>query len=104
LLDKQVPEAVKDARLQRLQAVLRIQQDEFNASFVGRTVPVLFERGGRNPGQLTGKTPWLQPVHATAPASFAGRVLPVKIVAIGTFSLAGTILDTELPLDERRTA
>ncbi|MDP1957472.1 MAG: hypothetical protein Q8J75_04760, partial [Rhodocyclaceae bacterium] len=57
--ERQVAEPVKDARLAELQALLKIQQDEFNAAALGRTVPVLYERAGRNPGQLVGKTPWL---------------------------------------------
>ncbi|RYJ02624.1 MAG: tRNA (N6-isopentenyl adenosine(37)-C2)-methylthiotransferase MiaB, partial [Acetobacteraceae bacterium] len=58
-----VAEAEKDGRLQALQALLRDQQDAFNASRVGLTFPVLFTGPGRHPGQMMGRSPWLQPVH-----------------------------------------
>ena len=95
LLDSQVPDAVKDARLQRLQALLRTQQDDFNKSLLGQTVPVLFERAGRNAGQMVGKTPWLQPVHAPASDAFAGQVLATKIVSLAANSLGGVVVEQE---------
>ncbi|MBI3506205.1 MAG: tRNA (N6-isopentenyl adenosine(37)-C2)-methylthiotransferase MiaB [Proteobacteria bacterium] len=104
LIERQVPEDVKDARLAELQALLKTQQDAFNAATVGRTVPVLYERSGRNAGQLVGKTPWLQAVHSLAPASFAGRVLATKITAVAPNSLSGTIVDSQLDGGERRSA
>ncbi len=104
LLDVQVPEAVKDARLQRLQDLLRLQQDAFNRSLLGRTVPVLYERAGRNAGQMVGKTPWLQPVHAPADGAVAGRVLATKILSLAANSLGGTIVDETHRSTERRSA
>jgi tRNA-2-methylthio-N6-dimethylallyladenosine synthase len=101
LLDGQIPEAVKDERLHRLQALLKTQQDDFNARAVGKTVPVLYERVGRNPGQLVGKTPWLQAVHACLPESAAGKVLATRIVGVGANSLAGAVSD---PFQERLSA
>ena len=65
----QVAEDVKAARLAALQALLDAQQRAFNARQVGRTVPVLFERPGRKPGQMIGKTPWLQSVHVDGAAA-----------------------------------
>jgi tRNA-2-methylthio-N6-dimethylallyladenosine synthase len=93
LLDKQIPEAVQDERLYKLQALLREQQDAFNAATVGAVVPVLYERAGRNPGQLIGKTPWLQAVHAQLPDDAAGKVLPTRILASGSNSLSGVVHD-----------
>jgi tRNA-2-methylthio-N6-dimethylallyladenosine synthase len=93
LLDKQVPEAVQDERLYRLQALLRQQQDDFNAATVGTIVPVLYERTGRNPGQLIGKTPWLQAVHAALPDGASGKVLATRILASGANSLSGAAID-----------
>ncbi|MFM7347507.1 MAG: tRNA (N6-isopentenyl adenosine(37)-C2)-methylthiotransferase MiaB [Tagaea sp.] len=101
LLDRQVPEAVKDERLQRLQALLKHQQDAFNASSVGKIVPVLYERAGRNQGQMVGKTPWLQAVHAALPESASGKVLATRIAGAGANSLAGSVLE---PFQERLSA
>ncbi|MCP1244507.1 tRNA (N6-isopentenyl adenosine(37)-C2)-methylthiotransferase MiaB [Acetobacter cerevisiae] len=90
----QVPEDVKDARLQALQALLREQQDAFNQSLVGQTVPVLFTSEGRKPGQISGRSPWLQPVHVTGSPDLIGREVPVRITERLTNSLNG-ILEEE---------
>jgi tRNA-2-methylthio-N6-dimethylallyladenosine synthase len=89
-LEEQVPESVKDERLQRLQALLRAQQDAFNRGCVGKTLPVLFERAGRHDGQIVGRTPYLQALHAHAPESWIGAVREVRVVAMGPNSLAGS--------------
>ncbi len=89
----QVPEAEKDRRLYALQDLLRTQQAAFNAGCVGQTVPVLITGLGRDPGQIAGRSPWLQPVHLTAPASLIGQEIPVCIVAARTNSLAGAFLE-----------
>src|SRR5262249_39778070 len=60
----QVSEAVKTERLAVLQDLLREQQRAFNAASVGRVLPVLLEKPGRHPGQLIGRSPYLQSVHA----------------------------------------
>ncbi|MBY0335402.1 MAG: tRNA (N6-isopentenyl adenosine(37)-C2)-methylthiotransferase MiaB [Acetobacteraceae bacterium] len=89
-----VPEDVKDARLQEIQALLRKQQAAFNASKEGAVVEVLFTGPGRHPGQLAGRTPWLQPVHCDAPASLIGHSAPVKIVRAHPNSLSGELVPT----------
>jgi tRNA-2-methylthio-N6-dimethylallyladenosine synthase len=89
----QVAEAVKDRRLQELQALLREQQSEFNALTAGRVVDVLITGPGRRPGQIGGRTPWLQPVHLDGPASLIGRILPVQITAGNPNSLVGTLAE-----------
>jgi tRNA-2-methylthio-N6-dimethylallyladenosine synthase len=87
----QVPEAVKDARLQELQAELRQSQAAFNARAAGTTVPVLVTGPGRRPGQMGGRTPALQPVHFFGPETLIGMEIPVQIVATTTTSLTGTL-------------
>ncbi|MCC6716609.1 MAG: tRNA (N6-isopentenyl adenosine(37)-C2)-methylthiotransferase MiaB [Acetobacteraceae bacterium] len=93
----QVPEPVKDARLQELQALLRDQQAAFNADCVGRTAPVLFTHTGRHPGQVVGRSPWLQPVHVIGPTSLIGQELMVKITTTHTNSLSGTLVPASNP-------
>jgi tRNA-2-methylthio-N6-dimethylallyladenosine synthase len=87
----QVPDAVKTERLGRLQELLDRQQAAFNARCVGLTLPVLFEKPGRHPGQLIGRSPYLQSVHAEVAPESLGRILPVEISACGPNSLAGVI-------------
>ena len=88
-LGRQVADEVRADRLARLQALLVEQQLAFNAGCVGRVLPVLFERPGRHPGQLVGRSPYLQAVHADVAADAVGRILPVRIVGAGQGSLAG---------------
>ncbi|GBQ31501.1 tRNA (N6-isopentenyl adenosine(37)-C2)-methylthiotransferase MiaB [Gluconacetobacter azotocaptans] len=88
----QVPEPVKDARLQALQALLRTQQDAFNDATVGRTLPVLFTGRGRKPGQISGRSPYLQAVHVDGPDSLIGQITDVEIAERLTNSLSGTLV------------
>ncbi|MGH6989988.1 MAG: tRNA (N6-isopentenyl adenosine(37)-C2)-methylthiotransferase MiaB [Stellaceae bacterium] len=91
-LPNQVPERVKADRLARLQALLLTQQQAFNAAMQGRVVPVLFEKPGRHPGQLVGRSPYLQAVHAEASAALIGTVMRVRVVRPGANSLAGELV------------
>ncbi len=91
-LPEQVPEPVKVARLEILQALLADQQRSFNAACVGRVVPVLFEKDGKHDGQLVGRSPYLQAVHATAPVAAIGSVAAVRVVAVKPYSLAGDLV------------
>ena len=89
---EQVDETVKSARLARLQALLREQQQAFNRAAVGHVVPVLFEAPGRSAGQLTGRSPWMQAVHASAPTDLVGRLAPVRVTRALANSLAGELV------------
>lgn len=91
-LQDQVPESVKSARLAALQALLGRQAREFNASKVGATVPVLFAESGRKPGQIIGKTPWLQSVYAEGNPRLIGHVVDVRLIEGHPNSLAGEIV------------
>jgi tRNA-2-methylthio-N6-dimethylallyladenosine synthase len=90
-LPNQVPDEEKAERLERLHALLARQQEEFNSRMLGRVVPVLFERPGRHAGQLVGRSPWLQAVHARGPASLIGRIAEVAIDAVEPHSLSGRL-------------
>ena len=89
--EKQVPEAVKTERLAELQALLQQQQRAFNAAAIGATMPVLFEKAGRHDGQLVGRSPYLQPVHADAAPEMIGKIVPVQIVRVLSNSLSGIV-------------
>ena len=84
-----VAAAIKSERLQRLQALLTRQQRRFQDSMVGRVLPVLVERAGRDAGQVAGKSPYLNAVHLQADAGLIGSVVEVRITSAGTNSLAG---------------
>jgi len=91
---EQVPEDVKAERLARLQDSLRAHQTRFQEECVGRTMSVLFEKTGREPGQLVGRSPYLQPVHVYAPETLLRQIVPVRIEAGFPNSLSGTLIDT----------
>jgi tRNA-2-methylthio-N6-dimethylallyladenosine synthase len=88
---KQIPDDVKNARLQTLQSLLGTQQDKFNAACAGRVFSVLFEKPGRKEGQAVGRTPYLQPVHVDGAASLIGRIADVRIDAVMPNSLKGVL-------------
>ena len=90
-LEDQVPEEVKSERLTRLQDLLFEQQSRFNSQCVGKTLPVLFDKPGRNPGQLVGRSPYLQLVHADADTALLGQIRPVEISGVSSNSLSGII-------------
>ncbi|HEV2333920.1 MAG TPA: tRNA (N6-isopentenyl adenosine(37)-C2)-methylthiotransferase MiaB [Stellaceae bacterium] len=87
----QIPEPLKAERLATLQALLQDQQRAFNRSAVGRVLPILFEKHGRHDGQLVGRSPYLQSVHAEAGAELIGEIVPVRIQVAQPNSLAGVI-------------
>ncbi|UYN98913.1 MAG: tRNA (N6-isopentenyl adenosine(37)-C2)-methylthiotransferase MiaB [Devosia sp.] len=90
-LTEQVPEEVKAERLQRLQELVTAQTTAFHASCVGRTLPVLIERVGRQAGQVGGRSPYLQAVHLDGPTELIGNIHMVEIVGTSTNSLVGRL-------------
>ena len=86
-LADQVPEAVKDERLQALQALLIAQQTAFNQATVGRRLKVLVEKAGRHDGQMAGKSPYLQAVQIDDATARIGDIVEVDVTGIGSNSL-----------------
>jgi tRNA-2-methylthio-N6-dimethylallyladenosine synthase len=89
---KQIPEDVKAARLAVLQKLLLKQQYAFDDSQIGKRLPVLFEKVAREPGQIMGRTPYLQPVHVQADAAWIGQVAEVQIERRTANSLHGVLV------------
>jgi tRNA-2-methylthio-N6-dimethylallyladenosine synthase len=89
-LDGMVSVEVMDDRLQRLQARLSRDQARFNIASIGRRCELLLEREGRKPGQLIGKSPWMQSVHVLSEGTI-GEIVTVDLVDAGPLSLTGTI-------------
>jgi tRNA-2-methylthio-N6-dimethylallyladenosine synthase len=85
----EVDSTIADARLQRLQALLSQQQKAAQVAMVGREVTVLYEKKGRMPGQMVGKSDHLHAVHVTDPAGEPGELVRVRIIASSSNSLAG---------------
>jgi tRNA-2-methylthio-N6-dimethylallyladenosine synthase len=89
---EQVPEPVMAERLATLHAALHRHQAAFNARTEGCSFDVLLEKPGRHPGQLVGRSPYLQPVNVMAPADLIGEIVPVRIVEVGPNSLFGVLV------------
>ena len=89
--EEQVAESVKVERLARLQETINRHQARFNARCRGLTFDVLLEKPGRLPGQLSGRSPYLQTVNVMAPQHMIGEMVPVTITEIGTNSLFGAL-------------
>ncbi|MCH8236949.1 MAG: tRNA (N6-isopentenyl adenosine(37)-C2)-methylthiotransferase MiaB [Proteobacteria bacterium] len=89
LMEDHVPDEVKVRRLAELQALLNAQKRAFNSDCVGRVMPVLLDRRGRQPGQLVGRSPYMQAVHMDAPDDRLGTIQPIRITAAHANSLTG---------------
>ncbi|MBR1205263.1 MULTISPECIES: tRNA (N6-isopentenyl adenosine(37)-C2)-methylthiotransferase MiaB [unclassified Bradyrhizobium] len=92
-----VSAAEMDERLGRLQELIDSQQSAFNRAAIGTTVDVLFERAARNPGQIVGRTAYLQPAHVMASPDIIGKVLPVRIGSLERYSLIGELASQSAP-------
>ena len=84
---EQVAEEVKSERLHRLQVQLEADRQAFNRATIGRTLDLLIEKPGRHPGQLAGKSPYLQAVQVEGAKAKIGEVVPVRITSLGSNSL-----------------
>ena len=91
LLESQVPDDVGADRLQRLRELLDFQQKTFNQDMVGRHLPILLDRVGRRPGQLVGRSPFMQAVHIDGSSNLLGEIVDVTIDAAHANSLAGRL-------------
>jgi tRNA-2-methylthio-N6-dimethylallyladenosine synthase len=91
-MDNQVDEAVKAERLGRLNELITTQMRDFGQSVVGRTLDVLIEKPGRQPGQVGGRSPYLQAVHMAGSEDLIGTIQPVLIVAATSTSIEGKIV------------
>jgi tRNA-2-methylthio-N6-dimethylallyladenosine synthase len=90
-MDDQIAEEIKTERLWRLQEEIERSQAAFNRRCVGRRFDVLFEREGRYPGQIVGRSPYLQLVQVTAPSSLIGNIAEVSVTEISSNSLFGVL-------------
>jgi len=94
--EDQVEDHVKAARLAELQEELNRQQRAFNDASVGKVMPVLLERVGKEQGQLVGRSPYMQAVYidvgdSETAAQYFGKLVDMKIVSAGPRSLKGEL-------------
>jgi tRNA-2-methylthio-N6-dimethylallyladenosine synthase len=87
-MENQIPNEVMDERLQRLQERINAHQFAFNARKIGVNTEILIERQGKYPGQMIGRSPWLQSVHVDTDAK-PGDIVAVTLVAAGPNSMTG---------------
>ena len=89
LMPNQVEEKVKKERLEILQNLLFDYQLKFNQQSIGQVMPVLFEHKGRHKGQLIGRTPYMQNLHADISADKLNHIVNIKVTGATTNSLTG---------------
>ena len=89
-MEDQIPREIMDDRLQRLQARINAHQLMFNQSKVGTETQILVERNGKRPGQMIGRSPWLQSVHVETSAAL-GEIVDVTLVVAGPNSMTGAL-------------
>ncbi|MDF2617869.1 MAG: modification enzyme MiaB family [Xanthobacteraceae bacterium] len=94
-MEAQLPEEVKSARIHALQALLDRQKAAFDAACRGQRFEILLEKPGRFPGQLIGRSPYLQSVVVEAPIEAIGTLATVEVREVSTKSLSGDILGGE---------
>lgn len=90
VMEDQIERDVMDERLQRLQELIGKHQKAFNDAKVGADTQILIEREGREPGQMIGKSPWLQSVHVDT-AARPGDIIDVTLTGAGPRSMLGAI-------------
>jgi tRNA-2-methylthio-N6-dimethylallyladenosine synthase len=91
---EQLPEAVTSDRLYRLQDAITRQQMAFNARWLGKSLDVLFEKPGHHPGQIVGRSPYLQPVPVSGPSTLIGNIGAATITELRANSMIGELVDT----------
>jgi tRNA-2-methylthio-N6-dimethylallyladenosine synthase len=99
-----VDEAVADQRLREIQALLSDQQYRFNRSRMGMDIPVLVTGPGRLPGQMSGRSPWLEPVHFPSSGDLTGQTVTIRITVTRPNSLSGELLADSKPQASERDA
>jgi tRNA-2-methylthio-N6-dimethylallyladenosine synthase len=87
-----IEDAVKTERLAELLALIEAQRLAFGQALVGRTLEVLFDKPGRRPGQIVGRSPYMQSVYAEGDADMIGAMTRVEITRAGANSLTGRIV------------
>jgi len=100
----QVSDEIKVERLARLQAAIDRHQAAFNARTLGMTFSVLLEKPGRHPGQLVGRSPYLQPVQVMAPPDLIGEIVAARIIEVGPNSLFGVLDEPLKPVRPQQAA
>jgi len=98
-MENQVPQAVSEERLAGLQQLLGEQETAFHRAKLGAEFPVLVEKPGRKPGQVAGRSPWMQAVVLEAPEALIGSIVKCRIVEVGAHSLHGEVLDADAGLE-----
>jgi tRNA-2-methylthio-N6-dimethylallyladenosine synthase len=99
LLVDTVPQAEKEARLQRLQARITAQAQAYSRAMVGSVQRVLVERRStKSPRQLAGRTENNRWVNFDGDARLIGQLVDIEITEALPNSLRGRVLTRALPL------
>ena len=78
---------VKKARLSALQSLLKSQQKNYNKSFIGKNMEILFEKKGRYKNQFIGRSIYNQSVFIQSKKNLINEIQNVNILNSTDFSL-----------------
>lgn len=92
IMENQIAEEVKSERLARLQNIIADKQNQFNQASIGKEIEVLFEKNGKYPGQVMGKSPYMQAVHLSNGKIYLEKIIKVKIISSIANSLDSVVL------------
>ena len=87
-----VHDKIASERLTRFQSLINEQQIAFNQNTVGKTMGVLFDRRGKKEGQLLGRSPYNQSVHAFASDRMMNQIIDIEITGGFENSLTGKVM------------
>ncbi len=91
VMSDQIHPAIAKKRLAEMQELLNKQQVNYNQSFIGKTLPILFDRMGKKEGQLMGRSPYMHSVFAEAHPRLIGQIIDVKITNAHPNGLSGDV-------------
>ncbi|MCF6282545.1 MAG: tRNA (N6-isopentenyl adenosine(37)-C2)-methylthiotransferase MiaB [Candidatus Polarisedimenticolaceae bacterium] len=95
-LPDDLPHAVKQARLERLQQLINTQAQHISRQMVGTTQRILVERPSRkDPNQMAGRTENHRVVNFSGDASLIGQFVDLRITEALPNSLRGALIDAE---------
>jgi len=84
---KDIDKSIKNARLSALQSLLKEQQKNYNKSFIGKNIEVLFDRKGRHSNQYIGRSIYNQSVFISSKENLIGKIIDVSIIHSTDFAL-----------------
>lgn len=89
--EDQINEDLKSERLADIQKTITDIQFDMHKTFIGKTMPILFDRPSKKDGQILGKSPYMHSVHVDTDVSLIHTIQDIHITNAGPNSLHGVL-------------